>query len=65
MAEHDDSTAPRPWADAAVDHVLRRLARAPEPPWLHGEIAQVLRHAGAAAVDVWVVARTPAPADGD
>jgi len=40
MAEHDDSTAPRPWADAAVDHVLRRLARAPEPPWLHGEIAR-------------------------
>ena len=40
MAEHDDSTAPRPWADAAVDHVLRRLVRQPAPPWLHGEIAR-------------------------
>jgi predicted amidophosphoribosyltransferase len=27
------------------------------------EIARVLRHAGAARVEVWVVARTPRPAD--
>ncbi len=27
------------------------------------EIARVLQHAGAARVEVWVVARTPRPAD--
>jgi hypothetical protein len=40
MAAHDDSTAPRPWADAAVERALRRLARRPEPPWLHAEVAR-------------------------
>ncbi len=39
MAEHD-STPARPLADTAVEHVLRRLARLPEPPWLHGEVAR-------------------------
>jgi malonyl-CoA O-methyltransferase len=36
----DDTTAPRPWADRAVDRALRRLARQAEPPWLHGEVAR-------------------------
>jgi ComF family protein len=41
---------------ALVDDVMTTGATA-------AEIARVLRQAGASAVDVWVVARTPAPAD--
>jgi len=41
---------------AIVDDVMTTGATA-------AEIAHTLRHAGAAAVDVWVVARTPAPTD--
>jgi ComF family protein len=41
---------------AVVDDVMTTGATA-------AEIARVLRQAGAAAVHVWVVARTPAPAD--
>jgi len=40
MVPHDDSTAPRPWAEAGVARALRRLAQQPRPPWLHGEIAR-------------------------
>jgi malonyl-CoA O-methyltransferase len=39
MAEPDSSDT-RHLADAALAQVLRRLARRPEPPWLHGEVAR-------------------------
>ena len=39
MAEHDSSDTRR-LGDAAVAHMLRRLARRPEPAWLHGEVAR-------------------------
>jgi len=41
---------------AVVDDVLTTGATT-------AEIARVLRHAGAAAVQVWVIARTPRPAE--
>ncbi|HEX6708430.1 MAG TPA: methyltransferase domain-containing protein [Albitalea sp.] len=39
MAQHDPADARR-LDEHALDAVLRRLARRPEPPWLHGEIAR-------------------------
>jgi malonyl-CoA O-methyltransferase len=39
MAEHDTSDTRR-LSDAALAHVVRRLARRDEPPWLHAEIAR-------------------------
>jgi malonyl-CoA O-methyltransferase len=39
MAQHDPADARR-LDEHALDAVLRRLARRPDPPWLHGEIAR-------------------------
>ncbi len=33
-------TSQRPVQAAALDHIARRMARAPQPPWLHGEVAR-------------------------
>jgi malonyl-CoA O-methyltransferase len=68
MAEPDDSQAPRPWGQAAVEHVLRRLVRAPEPPWLHAEIARrmaerlsIVKLQPARIVDWWSTLGAGAP----
>lgn len=56
MAEPARLAALRGRRITVVDDVMTTGATA-------AEITRVLRHAGAAAVDVWVVARTPAPND--
>ena len=40
MATNDNDSAARGLDTVAVDAALRRLARAPQAPWLHGEVAR-------------------------
>ena len=56
----DPGRAGRQIDAAAVDAALRRLARAPEPPWLHGEVARrmgerlaLIRRKPATLIDWW------------
>lgn len=40
MTEPATPPAPRPVQAAALQHIVRRLHRAPAAPWLHGEVAR-------------------------
>lgn len=40
MANDTAQRGSRPVHDAALAHIVRRLSRAPEAPWLHGEVAR-------------------------
>ncbi|MEO7854340.1 MAG: biotin synthase [Rubrivivax sp.] len=58
----DEAAAKRPVHDAALQAVARRLCRADEAPWLHGEVARrmadrlaIMRAQPAAVIDWWSV----------